>query len=180
MICTGAAGSVRAYLGLGANLGDRAAALRRAIGMLPGMTAVSGLYETEPVGGPAGQPAYLNCVAEIHTALRPYELLQLAQELELEAGRVRTVRFGPRTLDIDILLFGDQRIDEPDLQIPHPRMWERGFVMVPLLELVDLRSLPADLLPAWVQAASANAGPEPTGDPAWHLVGEVRRVGRLL
>jgi 2-amino-4-hydroxy-6-hydroxymethyldihydropteridine diphosphokinase len=97
--------------------------------------AVSPVYETAPVGGPAGQDPYLNLVAELDTALAPRELLELARRLEEEAGRVRTVRHGPRPLDVDVLLVGDLVVDEPDLVVPHPRMWERRFVVEPLGDL---------------------------------------------
>jgi 2-amino-4-hydroxy-6-hydroxymethyldihydropteridine diphosphokinase len=125
----------RAFLALGSNLGDRRAYLREAIGRLPDVTAVSPLYETDPVGGPPGQGAYLNCVVELHTDRTPRELLAVAQAAEAAAERKRTVRWGPRTLDVDVLLVGDETVNEPDLTVPHPRMWTRGFVLVPLGDL---------------------------------------------
>lgn len=136
----------RAYLGLGANLGDRAGALQRAVNSLMrvprvAVVAVSGVYVTEPVGGPE-QPEFYNAVVAIETGLTARELLELAQRLETDAHRVRHQRWGPRTLDVDVLLVGDLQVDEPDLVVPHPRMWERGFVLAPLAdvapELVDL------------------------------------------
>jgi 2-amino-4-hydroxy-6-hydroxymethyldihydropteridine diphosphokinase len=126
---------VRAFLGLGSNMGDSEGQLRRAVAALPDLVAVSPLYRTEPVGGPAGQDHYLNIVVELDTDLTPRELLQLAHRLEGQANRVRTVRHGPRTLDVDVLLVGDAVVDEPDLVVPHPRMWERRFVVVPLADL---------------------------------------------
>jgi 2-amino-4-hydroxy-6-hydroxymethyldihydropteridine diphosphokinase len=126
---------VKAYLGLGSNLGDRWEYLRRAVAGLPDVVAVSPVYETDPVGGPEGQDSYLNVVVELDTDLTPRQLLELGQRLEEEAGRVRGERWGPRTLDVDVLLVGDLVVDEPDLQIPHPRMRERGFVLVPLADL---------------------------------------------
>jgi 2-amino-4-hydroxy-6-hydroxymethyldihydropteridine diphosphokinase len=126
---------VRAFLGLGSNLGDREAELARAVASLPDVVAVSQLYETEPVGGPAGQGRYLNAVVELDTDLDPHRLLELAQRLETAAGRRRTVRFGPRTLDVDVLLVGDEVVADEDLVVPHPRMWERRFVVEPLFEL---------------------------------------------
>ena len=126
---------MRAYLGLGANLGDRRATLRRAVAALPDLVAVSPVYETEPVGGPSGQPPYLNLVARLDTDRSPRQLLELARDLEAAAGRVRRVRHGPRTLDVDVLLVGDLTVDEPDLVVPHPRMWERRFVLAPLADL---------------------------------------------
>ena len=126
---------MRAYLGLGSNLGDRRAHLRAAIDGLPDVVAVSPVYETEPVGGPPGQSPYLNLVVELETTLSPRELLELGQALEHAAGRVRTERDGPRTLDVDVLLVGDLTTQEPDLVVPHPRMWERRFVLAPLSDL---------------------------------------------
>jgi 2-amino-4-hydroxy-6-hydroxymethyldihydropteridine diphosphokinase len=126
---------VRAFLGLGSNEGDRLRLLREAVETLDGLVAVSPVYETDPVGGPPGQGPYLNLVVELDTALSPRELLGVCQRLEAAAGRVRTDRFGPRTLDVDILLIDGVVIDEPDLVVPHPRMLERRFVMVPLADL---------------------------------------------
>lgn len=126
---------MRAFLGLGSNLGDRRGHLRRAVAALPDVVAVSGVYETDPVGGPPGQGAYLNAVVELETDLSPRDLLELAQRLERDAGRVRTERWGPRTLDVDVLVVGDLVVDEPDLRVPHPRLGERAFVLVPLSDL---------------------------------------------
>ena len=126
---------VRAFLALGSNLGDRRAYLRAAVDRLPDVVAVSHLYETDPVGGPPGQGAFLNCVVELQTTRTPRELLAVAQAAEAAAERVRVERWGPRTLDVDVLLVGDEVVDEPDLTVPHPRMWERGFVLVPLADL---------------------------------------------
>jgi 2-amino-4-hydroxy-6-hydroxymethyldihydropteridine diphosphokinase len=126
---------VRAFLGLGSNLGDRMALLRSAVSSLPDVVRVSPVYETSPVGGPPGQDPYLNVVVELLTHLSPRELLQVANRLEAEAGRERTVKDGPRTLDVDVLLVGDQHVDDPDLQVPHPRIWQRRFVLAPLADL---------------------------------------------
>lgn len=126
---------VRAFLALGSNLGDRRGYLRDAVARLPDVVAVSDLYETDPVGGPPGQGAYLNCVVELRTTLTARELLTAAQSAEGAADRTRTERWGPRTLDVDVLLVGDEVTAEPDLVVPHPRMWERGFVLVPLADL---------------------------------------------
>lgn len=126
---------VRAFLALGSNLGDRRAYLASAIRRLPDVVAVSHLYETDPMGGPPGQGSYLNCVVELRTVRTPRELLAVAQAAEAAARRLRTQRWGPRTLDVDVLLVGDDQVDEPDLTVPHPRMWERGFVLVPLADL---------------------------------------------
>lgn len=129
---------VRAFIGLGSNVGDRRAHLTRALaGLRRGgdVVAVSPLYETEPVGGPSGQVPYLNLVVELSTTDSPRRLLARCRELEQEAGRVRTVRHGPRTLDADVLLVGDETVHEDDLQVPHPRLWERRFVLAPLADL---------------------------------------------
>jgi len=128
----------RALLGLGSNLGDRRAHLRRAVATLRAagdLRAVSPLYETEPVGGPPGQDPYLNVVVALDTADSPRRLLERCRELEQEAGRVRTVRHGPRTLDADVLLVEGETVAEEDLEVPHPRMWERRFVLAPLHDL---------------------------------------------
>jgi len=137
---------VTAYLGLGSNLGDRLATLQRAVDLLaatPGIRVVrsSRVYETEPVGGPV-QPEYLNAVVEVDADLRPRELLEACLTVEEALGRVRTARWGPRTIDVDLLTYGDDTIDEPDLVVPHPRMHERGFVLAPLTELTADPPLP--------------------------------------
>ena len=126
---------MRAFLSLGSNLGDRWTYLRDAVRSLDSVVAVSPVYETEPIGGPGGQDAFLNIVVEIDTDLTGRELLGVCHRLESAAQRVRTERWGPRTLDIDILWLESGAIDEPDLQVPHPRMWSRRFVVVPLLDL---------------------------------------------
>jgi 2-amino-4-hydroxy-6-hydroxymethyldihydropteridine diphosphokinase len=129
----------RAYLGIGSNVGDRARHLQSAVAGLDridgvAVVAASPVYETDPVGGPE-QPEYLNAVVAVDTDRTPRELLEIAQRLEDEAGRVRGERWGPRTLDVDILLVGDEEVDDPDLVVPHPRLYERAFVMVPLADL---------------------------------------------
>ena len=126
---------MRAYLGLGSNLGDRRAHLRAAVAALPDVVDVSPVYESEPVGGPAGQSPYLNLVVALDTDLTPRQLLELANSLEEAAGRVRAEKDGPRPLDVDVLLVGDLTVDEPDLVVPHPRMWQRRFVLAPLADL---------------------------------------------
>ena len=127
------------YLGLGSNVGDRLAHLQGAVDGLaaaPGVTvtAVSPVYESDPVGGPP-QGAYLNAVVALDTARSARELLDLAHELEDAAGRERGERWGPRTLDVDLLLVGHELIEEPDLVVPHPRLFERHFVQAPLYDL---------------------------------------------
>jgi 2-amino-4-hydroxy-6-hydroxymethyldihydropteridine diphosphokinase len=128
-----------AYLSLGSNLGDRAGYIRSALELLnEGHTRVlrrSRLYETEPRDF-LDQPAFINAAAEVETELPPRDLLARIHEIETKLGRQRVVDKGPRTLDIDILMFDDAVVDEPDLQIPHPRMRERRFVLEPLSELV--------------------------------------------
>jgi dihydropteroate synthase len=133
---------VEAFVALGSNLGDRRAALCFAVEGLIDVVAVSHVYETDPVGGPDGQGAYLNMVVKLHTTLRPHELLARCLALELDMGRVRTIANGPRTLDADVLLYGDVKLDEPSLIIPHPRMWDRRFVMQPLADVAAHRLPP--------------------------------------
>jgi len=131
-----------AYLGLGTNLGDRVAHLREAIARLNAAIGVrvlreSHIYETEPVGM-TDQPRFLNMAVEVQLAdeVTPRDLLALAKRFEAEMGRKPRERWGPREIDIDILLLGEERITEPGLVIPHPQMWERAFVAVPLADLV--------------------------------------------
>jgi 2-amino-4-hydroxy-6-hydroxymethyldihydropteridine diphosphokinase len=136
---------VSAFLALGSNLGDRLEHLRRAAGLLNGDDGVrvvrsSRVYETAPVGPP--QPDYLNAVIEVETTLRARDLLRACLDVERAMGRVRAERWGPRVIDVDVLTYDDERIDEPDLVVPHPRMHERAFVLVPLLELTADPMLP--------------------------------------
>jgi 2-amino-4-hydroxy-6-hydroxymethyldihydropteridine diphosphokinase len=128
----------RAFIGLGSNLGDRRALLRAAVEGLEAagdVVGVSPLYETEPVGGPEDQGPYLNVVVELSTGDSPRQLLGRCRALEAAAGRVRTVRWGPRSLDADVLWVQGCEVDEPDLTVPHPRLWERRFVVQPLADL---------------------------------------------
>ena len=138
----------RAFLGLGSNLGDRVRHLRQAVAALPDLVAVSPVYETDPVGGPDDQGAYLNLVAELDTPLDPRALLESARALETAADRVREVRWGPRTLDVDVLWVEGATADDADLQVPHPRMWERRFVVAPLADLAPDLATPARLAAA--------------------------------
>ena len=128
----------RAYLGLGSNLGDRLANLQRAVDLLgergPRVLRSSRVYETDPVGGPE-QPDYLNAVVDAETELEPRGLLDACLAVEAALGRVRAERWGPRVIDVDLLTYDDREVGEPGLEIPHPRMHERAFVLVPLLEL---------------------------------------------
>jgi len=151
----------RAFIGLGSNLGDRRALLRRAVeqlGSAGDLVGVSPLYETEPVGGPEGQGPYLNLVVELSTGDTPRELFERCRALEATAGRMRTERWGPRTLDADVLWVDGWQVDEEDLVVPHPRLWERRFVVQPL----------ADLAPDLVTSEQLRASG-----------GEVTGVGRL-
>jgi 2-amino-4-hydroxy-6-hydroxymethyldihydropteridine diphosphokinase len=126
------------YLSLGSNVGDRIANLRVALAALPGVglsvTRVSQFYETEPVDY-LQQAWFLNCVVEAETALLPAELLRQLRAIEARMGSKKAFAKGPRLLDLDILLYGDQVVDQPDLQVPHPRMAQRRFVLVPLAEI---------------------------------------------
>lgn len=137
-----------AFIGLGANLGDRLLTIEAAIESLDDLEAtsvvdVSGVYETAPVGGPDQDP-YLNAVARLATALSPTKMLAELQLIEAAFGRDRTVeeRWGPRHLDLDILVFGTTVVDTPELVIPHPRLPERAFALIPLLEVFPGGSLP--------------------------------------
>ncbi len=132
-----------AYLSLGSNLGDREANVRKALEMLEApdlhVRRVAPLYETEPQDVP-GQPWFINTVAEIGTTLFPRQLLSRIQKIERDLGRKRLVEKGPRTIDIDIVLFGRFQVQSPELTIPHPRFAERRFVLQPLCDLdLDLR-----------------------------------------
>jgi 2-amino-4-hydroxy-6-hydroxymethyldihydropteridine diphosphokinase len=129
-----------AYIGLGSNLGDREATLRRALARLNAtlgvrVVAVSSFRETDPVGF-TEQPKFVNAVAAVETELDPRALLETLLSIERAMGRTRDgPRFGPRTIDLDLLLFGDEVVDEPGLRVPHPRLHERTFVLKPLAEL---------------------------------------------
>jgi 2-amino-4-hydroxy-6-hydroxymethyldihydropteridine diphosphokinase len=137
---------ITAYLGAGSNLGSREEWLSQAIRLLgehPGIRveACSAVYETDPVGY-VEQPAFLNMAVRIGTLLPPHELLAVMLRIELELGRTREIRFGPRTLDLDLLLYGDREMDTPDLTVPHPRMLERAFVLIPLRDIYTGDALP--------------------------------------
>jgi 2-amino-4-hydroxy-6-hydroxymethyldihydropteridine diphosphokinase len=147
-----------AVLGLGANLGERLRALQRAVDLLdaePGIVVrrSSRIWETAPIG--PEQPDFLNAVVEIETTLRPLEVLAACQRAEQALGRTREVRWGPRTLDVDVLFYGDVAVDLPELVVPHPRLTERAFVILPLL---DLRSDP--VLPSGVRILEVPTGPD--------------------
>lgn len=146
----------RAFLALGSNLGDRRAYLRDAILAIPDLVGESSLYETDPVGE-VEQDAFLNMVVQLDTERSPRELLELCQALEQSAERLRDVHWGPRTLDVDVLWVDGHEVNEPDLEVPHPRMRDRAFVMVPLADLAP------DLVVGWADPAD----------------GQVRKVARL-
>ncbi|PRO64414.1 2-amino-4-hydroxy-6-hydroxymethyldihydropteridine diphosphokinase [Alkalicoccus urumqiensis] len=131
--------TVRAFIGLGANIGDPVTQLEEALELLDkhadiDVVRVSSFYQTAPVGV-LDQPDFTNACCEISTSLQPLDLLSFLQEVEQELGRIREKRWGPRTLDLDILLFGEENIKLESLIVPHPRMHERAFVIVPLAEI---------------------------------------------
>ncbi len=135
------------YLGLGANLGEREANVRRALELLAargvGIRVTSAMIETEPVGGPPGQPVFVNAAAMAETDLSPREMLEAIREVEKSLGRKRPdERWAARPIDVDILLYGDRIIDAPDLTVPHPRIAERGFVLEPLAEIAPGLAVP--------------------------------------
>jgi 2-amino-4-hydroxy-6-hydroxymethyldihydropteridine diphosphokinase len=160
-----------AYIGLGANLGDRQETLRQAakrIAKLGKITAVSSLYETEPVGY-RDQPLFLNAVVALETALAPSELMRELLAIEQAMGRQRTFRNAPRTLDLDLLLLDGIVVDTPELIVPHPRMHERAFVLVPLAEVASDVIHPGLRLPvsAMVAALPAPSGVRRVADASW-------------
>ncbi len=139
--------TTRALIGLGSNLGDRRATLDAALAALASLAgvevrAVSAYHQTEPVGGPGGQGPFLNAAALLATALEPLDLLAALHEIERKLGRVRTVRWGERTLDLDLLLFGDRVVDSRELTVPHPRIASRRFVLIPAAEIAPAMADP--------------------------------------
>jgi len=162
---------VTAFIGLGSNLGDRRGTLRAAVGELGPGTQVAPLFATSAVGGPEGQPEFLNTAARIETSLPPRALLARLTAIERALGRVRGVQCGPRTIDLDLLLYAVDVVQSHELTVPHPRIHERGFVLAPLAELardvvhpgfgLTIRALYAK----WVESGSGDrvvriAGPE--------------------
>ena len=138
--------STTAFVGIGSNLGDREAHLRRAIELLSAeegieIAAVSEIRETDPVG-PVEQGQFLNGAVLVETDLAPRELLARLLDIERRMGRVRSERFGPRTIDLDLLLYGNEIVDEPGLTVPHPRLHERRFALEPLAELDPSLTIP--------------------------------------
>ena len=170
-------GRLRVHLGLGSNLGERWGELQRAVTALRALgedVVVSPVYESAPVGGPDGQGAYLNAVVRLQLSGTPLEVLDVARSLEEAAGRTREVRWGPRTLDVDVLFIEAERVEDgalamvtvatAELVVPHPRWSERGFVLAPLEDLS-----PELVEPGWRERLGAAAGPD-----------AVRRVGELV
>lgn len=146
----------RAFIGLGSNIGHTEDTIREALRLIDShpdinVTVASSLYLTEPVGY-EDQPWFCNCVAEVETKLAPDRLLDVLQEIENKLGRVRTIRWGPRTVDLDILLYDNLTVDSARLSIPHPRMKERAFVMVPLAEIAAAKEFPDGTTIASVRA----------------------------
>ena len=133
--------SIEAYIALGSNMGDREELLLQAIRLIDEhpqirVTRVSGMYETDPVGY-TDQPSFLNMAVAVATSLQPLELLREQLELERRLGRIRHERWGPRTIDLDLLLYDNVRMDHTELTLPHPRMMERAFVLVPLHDVME-------------------------------------------
>ncbi len=162
------------YLGLGSNLGDRAGNLGAAVAGLEragvDVRRRSPLYESAPVG-PPDQPWYLNAVVEAETTLAPRELLAAAKAVEAALGRRPGPRWGPRPVDVDILLYGERQVDErePWLTIPHPEMWRRLFVLLPLRDLrPELRGPDGRPIDAWIRALAAEQPVRPAG-VAWRV-----------
>ena len=151
-----------AVLALGSNLGESETTLEQAAADLVHLSGgavrlvgASGLYVTEPVGGPADQPDYINAVLEVHTSLDPYALLALCQQVEAHHHRVRLVRWGPRTLDIDVITYDDLVSDDPVLTLPHPRAHERAFVLVPWEQANPQAQLMVRTASGWANRAVA-------------------------
>ena len=132
---------VTCYLGIGSNLGDRLKTIKSAVKKINTLKdtkviKLSKIIETHPVGGPVGQPKFLNAALKISTVLPPRILLKELKNIEKNLGRKKSVRFGPRTIDLDILFYGNEIINSSNLKIPHPRIFERDFVIKPLLEII--------------------------------------------
>lgn len=160
-----------AYLALGSNLGDRAANLRAAVDLLESggdchITVASSVYDAKPVGL-LDQPDFLNAVIRVETDLDPVDLLNLCIETEKRMGRERTIRWGPRVIDIDILWYDGQEVQAPGLTIPHPRMMERAFVLAPLAEVAPDLELPGGILAREAAARVEQKGIKRTNESIW-------------
>jgi 2-amino-4-hydroxy-6-hydroxymethyldihydropteridine diphosphokinase len=182
---------VIAYIALGSNLGDRRKYLDAAIERLRArsgvaVTKISNYHETDPVGGPAGQSKYLNAVAQVRTTLEPRALLRTLLAIEADMGRVRAERFGPRTIDLDVLLYGVAIINEDDLNVPHPRMHERSFVLAPLVEIAPLavhpvlQSTAVDLLKRLHSSADAGTSLRELEGQNAVVTGSTSGIGRAV
>jgi 3-oxoacyl-[acyl-carrier protein] reductase len=176
---------VTAYIALGSNLGERRGNLDSALSQLrarPGVevTRASTYHETDPVGGPAGQGKYLNAVAELRTTLSPTELLAMLLEIEAVLGRVRAERFGPRTLDLDLLLYGTEIVQTAELTVPHPRMHERMFVLAPLVEIAPLAVHPKLQSTAFDLLKKVQAPPRELGGMRAVVTGSTSGIGRAI
>ena len=168
---------VKAVLGLGSNLGDRQAQIALALDALAmhphiDVLAVSALYQTPP-WGKTDQPAFFNAAALVETDLAPRTLLEAVLGIERSLGRLRTELWGPRTIDLDILLYGDQTIDEPGLTIPHPRIQERAFVIRPLADILPDAMIAGRCVSDWLAALDVS-GIDAVANVGWYPAGESR------
>ncbi len=163
-----------AVLGLGGNIGDSRKTLAAALDLLArhpgiGVEAVSALYQTPP-WGKTDQPPFLNAAVRIETSLTPRGLLDAVLSVERQLGRERSERWGPRTVDIDILVFGTEAIDEPGLHIPHPHLIERAFALAPLIDVMPDAELSGRPAADWLKDAD-RAGMARLAEPEWHRAG---------
>ncbi|MBI4180977.1 MAG: 2-amino-4-hydroxy-6-hydroxymethyldihydropteridine diphosphokinase, partial [Chloroflexi bacterium] len=162
---------VTAYLSLGSNLGNRQDNLDKALDLLSQRLRVgmiSSLYDTEPVGN-INQPRFLNLVCQVHTSLGPEKLLALAKEIELKLGRASGKSGAPRPIDIDILFYGSRVIETPELVIPHPRLTERAFVLIPLAEIAPdlVHPISGKTIRELLQRVAGTSGVLKQGTPGW-------------
>jgi 2-amino-4-hydroxy-6-hydroxymethyldihydropteridine diphosphokinase len=172
-----ACGKRIACIGIGSNIGDREHYLQEAVHFLdnaPGVEVVScsSIYETEPVGY-TEQPPFLNMAVAVETSLAPVQLLHILQEAEQSLGRTREIRWGPRTIDLDLLLMDDVVMNTADLTVPHPRMWERGFVLIPLLDAIGgIRPEWAALIQERLETLEGKAGVKRWSNFNWRSASE--------
>jgi 2-amino-4-hydroxy-6-hydroxymethyldihydropteridine diphosphokinase len=159
-----------AYIGIGSNIGDRESYLRQAVQELGNdsteVVRVSAIYETKPVGY-TDQADFLNMVAVVRTALAPAKLHEHMKDIENRLGRVRDIRYGPRTVDLDLLLMDDTELSAPELTVPHPRMWERAFVLVPLLDVTKERPQLAAGIASHLDGLNGKEGVIPWSNINW-------------